>query len=143
MSLSKLIFAAFICSALVLPIAKANRCAELMKGENMSLEIVLTQLEAYNRKNLDENFKYFADDLKVYLLPEGKVLFNNKTEARAHTERGIESGEFATSEVLGQMQSGSFVTLHEQKIKEGVPRTAIITYFVEDGLIKQMWIAPQ
>ena len=44
--------------------------------------------------------KYFAEDLKVIILPDENILANSKEEIRAHMKKGMEDGTFQERKLI-------------------------------------------
>lgn len=113
-------------------------CAQAIGGI-MAEEIVRTQLEAYNNRDIEGCLKYFAEDLKVIILPDENILANSKEEIRAHMKKGMEDGTFQEAKLIDIKANGPYVTTIEEKNDGKVKSTITILYYLEDGLIKKMW----
>ncbi len=111
-------------------------------SESKEQQIVRSQLEAYNQKDVEGCLQYFADDLKVIVLPDERVMASSKEEIRRHLVNSIESGEFLEAQLIDIKSNGSFVTTTEVKDDSKVKSTITFIYYIEDGLIKKMWGAP-
>tara|TARA_Y100001935_G_scaffold255477_1_gene268803 strand:+ start:463 stop:810 length:348 start_codon:yes stop_codon:yes gene_type:complete len=108
----------------------------------MPKDIVKKQLEAFNNQDIEGCLKYFAEDLKVIVLPEETVMASSKEEIRQHMKDQIDSGDFLPAKLIDISSNGKFVTTTEVKDDGKVKSTITFIYYVEDGLIKKMWGAP-
>ena len=113
----------------------------MMQG-NEHLHIVLEQMKAYNRRDVEGCLRYWADDLKVLLMPEEEVILSSKQEAREFLK-----GEFArkglktASRVIRWEIEGPYVILvHEESDEDdGVGQEMRFAYLIEEGVISKMW----
>ena len=141
----RVIIAAFICTTFLVGINNtvAMTCVDLMKEiMPMPKDIVKKQLEAFNNQDIEGCLKYFAEDLKVIVLPEETVIASSKEEIRQHMKDQIDSGDFLPAKLIDISSNGKFVTTTEVKDDGKVKSTITFIYYVEDGLIKKMWGAP-
>ena len=135
----------FLCAGLVVYNTSASTCSRLMEGrmsESKEQQLVRSQLEAYNQKDVEGCLQHFADDLKVIVLPNETVMASSKEEIRRHLVDSIESGEFLEAKLIDIKSNGPFVTTTEVKDDGKVKSTITFVYYIEDGLIKKMWGAP-
>lgn len=140
-----LLVTTFLCAGLVVYNTSASTCSRLMEGrmsESKEERIVRSQLEAYNQKDVKGCLQYFAEDLKVVVLPDETIMASSKEEIRRHLVGSIESGEFLEAKLIDIKSNGPFVTTTEVKDDGKVKSTITFIYYVEDGLIKKMWGAP-
>lgn len=140
-----LLMTTILCAGLVVYNTSASTCSRLMEGrmsESKEEQIVKSQLEAYNRTDVEGCLQYFADDLKVIVLPDETVMASSKEEIRRHLVSSIESGEFLEAQLVDIKSNGPFVTTTEVKDDGKVKSTITFVYYIEDGLIKKMWGAP-
>lgn len=139
------IFTLFLCAGLLVYNASASTCSRLMEGrmsETKEEQIVRSQLEAFNNRDVEGCLKYFSDDLTVTVLPDETVIASSKEEIRAHVIQQIESGDFMPATLVDIRSNGPFVMTTEVKEGRGKRSTISFMYYVEDGLIKKMWGAP-
>ena len=110
-----------------------------------SKEVVLKQIEEYNNQDIEKCLGYCDDQIEVLLLPDNESLFKGKDILRNHLKASFGTEEFEKVEVLEVISLGDFVTTVEKKTKEstGETRSLLITYLVNDSLIKTMWAARQ
>ena len=102
-------------------------------------DIVKKTLEAFNNKDFEACLKYWADDLKVIVLPEEKVLASSKDEIRQHLKNQIESDTFLPSKLINISSNGPFVITTEIKDSGKTKTILTLIHYIEDGLIKKMW----
>lgn len=109
-----------------------------MLEESTAQEVrtVERQMDAYNRRDLNEFLSCYADS--VDLLADGVVAVSGKQDLRAmYAEQFTESRVRATS--VGRMHHGEWVVDAERLVAEGVPDVAVLAvYRVRDGLIDQV-----
>lgn len=119
-------------------------CRDLLEKREMTEQeqIVKSQLDAFNNKDIEGCLKYFSEDLKVIVLPSEQVVANSKDEIRKKLISDLESGQMLTAELKHIDSHGPFVRTVEVKESSGKRSTISFTYYVEDGLIKKMWGAP-
>jgi hypothetical protein len=139
------IFASVLCVGLLVYNASASTCSRMMEGrmsETKEEQIVRSQLEAFNKKDVEGCLKYFSDDLTVTVLPDETVIASSKDEIRTHLIQQIESGDFMPATLVDISSNGPFVMTTEVKEGRGKRSTISFIYYVEDGLITKMWGAP-
>ena len=111
-----------------------------MDHEKENLKKVLDQIEACNVGDIERCLSYWADDLKVILLPKNETIFSSKQEVRKHLKNELTSGAKPSVEVFEPKSDGPHVYLVEEKTRFGKPTGKMkFTYLVEDGLITTMW----
>lgn len=106
-----------------------------------SKEVVLKQIEEYNNQDIEKCLGYCDDQIEVILLPEGETLFKGKDILRNHLKASFGTDEFEEVEVSEVISLGDYVTTIEKKIKKstGESRVLMITYYIQNSLIKTMW----
>ena len=106
-------------------------------------EIVLKQIEEYNNQDIEKCLAYCDDQIEVLLLPNNEPLFRGKDILRGHLKSSFGTEDFEEVEVLEVITLGDYVTTVERKTKKSTAenRSLLITYLVEDSLIKTMWAA--
>ena len=111
--------------------------------ETENLEIVLKQIEAFNAKDIEGCLKYWADDLKVIVLPEEKVVFSSKQEVREHLQKQFSGEKGPITKILKKETDNSYVYLLEEKTRaDNSTIKANFTYYIEGDLINTMWGKP-
>ncbi len=139
------IFTLVLCMGLLVYNASASTCSRIMEGkmsETVEEQIVRSQLEAFNNKDVEGCLQYFSDDLTVTVLPDEKVIASSKDEIRSHVLSDIEWGKFTPATLVDIRSNGPFVMTTEVKESNGKKTTISFIYYVEDGLIRKMWGAP-
>ena len=108
-------------------------------------EIVFNQIKEYNNQDIEKCLSYCDDQIEVILLPDGKSLFTGKDKLREHLASSFGTDEFESTDVKELISLGYYVTTIEKKLKKstGEVRSLLITYFVQDSVIKTMWAARQ
>ena len=102
-------------------------------------DIVKKSIEAFNNKDFESCLEYYADDFKLILLPEEKVLTSSKNELRQHLKKKVDSDQFLPSKLIDISSNGPFVITTEVEDKGGKKSTFTFIHYIEDGLIKKMW----
>lgn len=115
---------------------------EMRMTETKEEQIVKSQLEAFNNKDVEGCLKHFSDDLTVVVLPEENVIASSKEEIRSHVNQQIDSGDFLPATLVDIRSNGPFVMTTEVKEGRGKKSTIFFIYYVEDELIRKMWGAP-
>lgn len=105
------------------------------------LKIVERQIKASNSGDIEKCLSYWADDLKVIILPENKTAFSSKQEVREHLEKDFaDKTNYPTVKIHSSEVDGSCIHLIEEKFRDGKSTGKMkFTYLVEDGLITTMW----
>jgi hypothetical protein len=113
------------------------------RGFMNSKEVVLKQIEEYNNQDIEKCLAYCDEQIEVLLLPSNEELIKGKDVLRMHLTSSVGTDEFEFAEVLEVITLGNFVTTVEKKTKKssGESRSLLITYLVENSLIKTMWAA--
>ena len=110
---------------------------------NKNLQMVLDQMEAYNRRDVEGCLRYWADDLQVLLMPEEEVILSNKQEAREFLEKEFAKGLETSSRVVEKKADGAYVCLvHEEFGRDGFSYQMRFAYLIEKGLLSKMWSLP-
>ena len=102
-------------------------------------DIVKKAIEAFNKKDFEACLEYWADDLKVIILPEEHVLASSKDEIRQHLKNQMDSGQFIPSKLIDISSNGPFVMTTEIKDNGKTKSILSLIHYIEDGLIKKMW----
>lgn len=103
-------------------------------------EIIDGQIDSYNKRDLEGFCAWYAKNIKITDLGTGEVLVDGMEALR---ERYI--GRFANpglhATILNRIAIGPYVTDHEEVagIKEGLT-LVVVTYLVDDGLIRRVWM---
>jgi hypothetical protein len=106
----------------------------------MLLELILSQIYAWNRGDLKEFLSYYHEDVKVYSKPADDLVFASKAAILPHIHPDFEAGTVERVKVIDQIESAPYVLLLEEKTSGKGSRRAIVTYLVEGNKIKCMWI---
>ncbi|PWU17383.1 MAG: hypothetical protein C5B49_09010 [Bdellovibrio sp.] len=110
-------------------------------GQVMLMEIVLSQVQAWNSGNLDRLLPHYADTVQVYAMPDNTVIFDGKEKLKAHLKPEFDNGKVVQVKVLEKLEYPPYVVLVEEKSAPEGTRRAVVTYLIEDGKITKMWIA--
>ena len=114
-----------------------------MDNKNEKLKIIFNQMQAYNTRDIEGCLKYWADDLKVIVMPDEKVLFSNKQEVREHLQKEFSNGTDPKTKALESGSEGSHLYMVQEKTRsDGSVKKMKFTYLIEDGVISKMWGEP-
>ncbi len=106
----------------------------------MLLELILAQVTAWNKGNLDDFLSYYRDDVKVYSQTANDLIFDSKAALLPHIKPDFDSGKVERVHIVDQFESPPYVLLLEEKTNESGSRRAVVTYLIENNKIKSMWI---
>jgi hypothetical protein len=103
------------------------------------VEVVQTQLEAYNARDLERFAGTYADAIRIYRMPSSVPAISGQAQLReAYRARFASPGLHA--EILNRIVLGNKVIDHERVVgikAEAVEAVAV--YEVADGLIQAVW----
>lgn len=99
------------------------------------------QLEAYNRRNLDDFSKFFADSIKLYRMPEMELFADGMDDFRKVYGNLFERRTELNAIVVNRIICGDFVI--DEEIVTGLvdDKTvhATATYEIQNGKIVKVW----
>lgn len=103
--------------------------------------LVLRQVEAYNAHDIEAFAAFYDDRVELFNLPDSSAFSRGKASLRSNFAETFEEGK-PSCEIAGHISAGSFVTVRENCTfaKTGT-RKFLVTYQVEDGLIRRVWFA--
>jgi len=99
--------------------------------------IVNKQLEAYNKKDIEEFAKTYSKDVKLYLLPDNLTTDGN-AELKKRYETMFKSVPDLNAEIMNRIVLGNKVIDKEKVTINGNIYYAIAIYEVKDGLISKV-----
>lgn len=108
----------------------------------MILEIVLSQIHAWNNGDLTKLMTFYSDKIEVYKQPENTLVFGSKSDVINHIKSDFENGTVHKVRIVSKEEVPPKVILVEEKIIDNSPKRAQVTYLVENGKIQKMWILP-
>ena len=104
------------------------------------LDLVDSQLAAYNERHLERFLENFSEEIEVFRLPDLSPALSGKADfGRFYADNRFNlSGLHA--DLVNRMAAGNKIIDHERirGIGDG-PLEVIVIYDVEDGLIRRMW----
>ena len=106
----------------------------------MLLEIALSQILAWNAKDLNKLLAYYGDDIKVYMVPDEKPKFDCKSALESFLKTSFAEGSTVPVRVLEKREEPPKVILLEEKVYPDHVSRAWVTYLIEGGKIQKMWI---
>jgi hypothetical protein len=99
--------------------------------------IVNDQLEAYNKRDIDEFSKTYTKDVKLYEFPEN-ITSNGKEELEKRYQVIFQKVPDLNAEIMNRIVLGNKVIDKEKATINGKTYYAIAIYEVEDGLISKV-----
>jgi hypothetical protein len=101
--------------------------------------LIAAQTEAYNSRNLDAFVAKYADNVRIYRMPDTQPVLTGKSQLRAeYTERF--RLPHLRAEILGRLVIGNKVLEHERVHGIGdAPIEAVAVYEVDFDLIQNVW----
>lgn len=99
--------------------------------------IVNKQLEAYNRRDIEEFAKTYAKDVKLYTFPD-ILSINNNTELKKRYNTMFKSTPDLNAEIINRIVLGNKVIDKEKVTINNKTFYAIAIYEVKDGLISKV-----
>lgn len=104
------------------------------------LDLVERQLAAYNARDLETFLTAFHDDVEVTRLPgTAPSIVGKAALGKFYAENRFNLPNLH-AEIVNRMVMGSKVVDHERITGIGpAPIEIIVTYAIEDGLIRRMW----
>lgn len=106
----------------------------------MVLELVLSQIQAWNDGNLNKLMSYYSDTIEVYKQPSNEVVLKSKDQILAHIKADFEAKKVQKVNVISKTEMPPYVVLVEEKQTPNGPKKALVTYLVENNKIQKMWI---
>jgi hypothetical protein len=101
--------------------------------------IVDTQVEAYNRRDLDAFVSAYADDIKVYKHP-AELIISGKEQLRLSYGHLFDNNPNIIGLVESRISRGDFVIDLETILEVGpAPIKAIAIYRVKEQKISEVW----
>ena len=129
-----------IAAILVLACVCVARAEEGETTTPSAEEIVQSQVEAYNRHDLEAFLATYAEDVALYTHP-GKLDLSGIGAMRESYGELFETYPELRVEITTRIVQGRFVI--DQEIVEGIPGagdiTAVAIYEVRDGKIQNVW----
>ena len=112
-----------------------------MEKELSPEEVVIKQLAAYNKGDIETFVSCFREDIQTFTQHDNKLLLNGMAEFKERYQKMFEENPQLNAELLGRMVLGNFVIDHERVTgnKAADVIFAIAIYEVEAGIIKKAW----
>jgi hypothetical protein len=107
-------------------------------------QVVQTQVEAFNRRDIDAFLATYAPDLKMYLHPSQKLMMSGLDEARQTYAAQFASMAKVPSirvDIPTRIVQGNFVIDHEvfTGAPDGKELRVVAIYEVREGKIQNVW----
>lgn len=77
------------------------------------VQIVTKQLDAYNKRDLEENMILFSDDCKIIRFSDGQIIFDGKDACREMYQQLFDNSPNLFAEVINRIDFGNKIVLHE------------------------------
>lgn len=107
----------------------------------MVLDIVLSQIDAWNEGNFEELLNYYSETIQVLDLSTNKTIFASKAEIISHIKPDFENNKVDQINVISKVESNPYVVLVEEKQLPAGPKKTMFIYLVQNNKIQKMWIA--
>ncbi len=109
------------------------------------VDAVQGQVDAYNARDIDAFLSFYAEDVLVERLPEGKVLHENRESMREGYQKLFDASPELNCHILQRTISGSIVIDHEfvSGARGGDAIRAVAVYEVVDGMIQRVMFLPR
>ncbi len=103
------------------------------------------QVEAYNARDIEAFASYYAEDLKVYRLPEAELILDGRDALRERYAKFFELSPELNCTVVKRLTVGPWVVDREvvTGARGGPPLRAVAVYKVEGDLINSIWFLPR
>ncbi len=103
-------------------------------------QVVQTQLEAYNRRDIDAFAATYAADVKIYDHP-AELMMSGVDKLRENYGRFFASAPNLRATVTQRIVQGEYVIDYETVtgLPDGVPMRAVAVYQVRNGRIQNIW----
>lgn len=117
--------------------------AEILPGR--PVDAVQGQVDAYNARDVDAFLSFYAEDVLIERLPEGKVLHENRESMREGYQKLFDASPELNCHILQRTVSGPIVIDHEfvTGARGGDAIRAVAVYEVVDGLIQRVMFLPR
>lgn len=115
----------------------SSRCLSTYSRTVMERDPVERQLQAYNRRDLDDFLACYSADACIRD-GRGGTLLSGHAEMRARYGVVFERHPELHASVQGRLRAGEWTVDEEQVVLEGVPLHLLVAYHVEAGLIRDV-----
>lgn len=119
----------------------ADQFQNSSKDKEMVLDIVLSQIDAWNEGNFEELLNYYSETIQVLDLSTNKTIFASKAEIISHIKPDFENNKVDQINVISKVESNPYVVLVEEKQLPAGPKKTMFIYLVQNNKIQKMWIA--
>jgi hypothetical protein len=105
------------------------------------MNIVETQIEAYNNQDIETFLNCYSDEIKVFMLDSNQILTDGKAQLSTTMKQAFSTNVNSKSEILTQIQQGDLIVNHERISNHitGKMVKTISIYQVKDEKITQLW----
>ncbi len=110
-----------------------------------SVAPVQGQVDAYNARDIDAFASFYAEDLKIYRLPEGELILDGRAALHERYAKFFALSPALNCTVVKRLEAGPWVVDREvvTGARDGPPLRAVAVYRVEGGLIQAIWFLPR
>jgi hypothetical protein len=103
-------------------------------------EVVNAQLDAYNARDIAAFAATYAEDVCVYRMPHGRLVFRGRQQIIEHYGGKTFKSATLHAQILGRLVIGNKVIDHERTVGlRPEPVEIMVVYEVQDGLIQAVW----
>ncbi len=122
-----------------------NTWAGLARAAPGAAVPVQGQVDAYNARDIEAFASFYAEDLKIYRLPEGELTLDGRAALRERYGAFFEASPDLDCTVVKRLVAGPWVVDREvvTGARGGPVLRAVAVYKVEGGLIQAIWFLPR
>ena len=108
--------------------------------DTLPVRVAETQIETFNRRDLEGFMALYADDAVVAEFPSGKILCQGKAAIRERYAAALKAPNAPRVRVSTRVVDGAFVVDYEEwDAKPGERNHATWMYEIRGGLIRRGW----
>lgn len=122
-----------------------NTWAGLARPAQGAVVPVQGQVDAYNARDIAAFASYYAEDLKIYRLPEGELILDGRAALEERYAKFFDASPELNCTVVKRLVAGPWVVDREvvTGARGGPVLRAVAVYKVEGGLIQAIWFLPR
>ncbi len=107
---------------------------------NKKINIIESQLKAYNNRDIDEFVKYYSDDIEFRILDTNELVFKGMDRLREKYIQRFEAVNLHCT-IVNRIEIGNKVIDEEEIIGviDGIYHVVVI-YETDDNFITKMWL---
>lgn len=113
--------------------------AQYSKSDSVAIRLVQSQLDAYNKRDIELFLEPYKDSIKVFRYPRIPTM-KGKSELRKNYEGLFRDAADLHCELVNRMVLGNTIIDHERvtQFKDSPPMEVFAIYRIWDGLIEEV-----